>query len=115
MNKRWRNTSRKDFLRAISVRYNLSWNTLRLPRAPPPGRPHPHWLTMGEATVGTYIAYGVIVLFLLVVVAMFIRFAAMVSLLLLSPAAAVLRRLRGRTLVSHQPRPEDAPRRERHS
>lgn len=48
---------------------------------------------LGETGAGTYIAYGAIVLFLLLVIALFLRTAFMFSFLLLSPAATFLRRI----------------------
>jgi hypothetical protein len=51
---------------------------------------------LGESNFGIYVAYGAICLFLLIVIVMFVRLAIMLSLLFLSPAAEVARRLTGR-------------------
>ena len=51
---------------------------------------------LGESNFGIYVAYGAICLFLLIVIVMFVRLAIMLSLLFLSPAAEVGRRLTGR-------------------
>ena len=49
---------------------------------------------LGETTWGTWIAYGVIALFLLLLMAIVLRQAVLMSLLFLSPAATVWRRIR---------------------
>ena len=51
---------------------------------------------LGQGTLGTYLMYGAISLLLLVFLVMFLRLAVMLSLLFLSPAAAVWRRITGR-------------------
>lgn len=64
----------------------------------------------GETGLGTWVAYGVIVAFLLLVLLLFLRTAVMVSLLWLAPAAALARRvpvLRG-LLPAAEGRPDEA-------
>lgn len=50
---------------------------------------------LGELTLGHYVAYGAISLFLLVLVVMFLRLVLMLSLLLIAPTTAILRRIPG--------------------
>ena len=58
----------------------------------------------GGSGLGTYTAYAVIWLFLLLVVVLFLRIAVLLSLLFLAPAASVLRRVPGvRRLIRRQP------------
>jgi hypothetical protein len=66
---------------------------------------------VGETSLGTYGAYSAICLLLLVFVVMFVRLAIMLSLLFLSPAAQVGRRLTGfgrrKTSVEEAPESND--------
>lgn len=49
---------------------------------------------LGETSVGLYVAYGFICLFLLVVVVLTLRVVVLVSLLWLTPVAEAFRRFR---------------------
>lgn len=59
------------------------------------------------STIGTYVAYGVICLFLLVVTLVLLRTMLLMSLLLLSPARQLWTWLRG-TAPGHDPAGRDA-------
>lgn len=48
---------------------------------------------LGETGWGLYVAYGLIGIFLLLIVGLSVRTVLMISLLLLAPAAGVLRRV----------------------
>ena len=52
---------------------------------------------LGETGIGLYVAYVFIGAFLVIVVAMIVRLAFIVSLLWIGPLAALLRRLRKAT------------------
>jgi hypothetical protein len=50
---------------------------------------------LGETGVGIYVAYALIIAFLVAIVLLFLRTAVMVSLLWLMPVARLLRRIPG--------------------
>jgi hypothetical protein len=62
----------------------------------------------GEPGVGTYVAYGLLCLFILLIVLVFLRTVVMFSLLWIQPLVTVLRRVPGVRLLL--PRPESPDR-----
>jgi len=48
---------------------------------------------LGEATLGTWVAYGALILLLVVMVVMVVRVLAWLSLLFISPVADILRKI----------------------
>ena len=61
---------------------------------------------LGETTLGTYVAYGALILLLVVMVAMMVRVLSWFSLLWIEPLAEILGRIPGLSRLAGMQRPE---------
>ena len=61
---------------------------------------------LGETTLGTYIAYGALILLLVVMVAMMVRVLSWFSLLWIEPLAEILQQIPGLRRLAGMKKPE---------